>query len=86
MRSKKCHSSKTTYLHSRNSWQSCGAWIVLSIYDTDPDPETYRAENMTEEPASIPSDLPSEEIGTDEEDRVGEEYRTDTEDDGSWWD
>ena len=41
---------------------------------------------MTEEPASIPSDLPSEEIGTDEEDRVGEEYRTDTEDDGSWWD
>ena len=41
---------------------------------------------MTEEPASIPSDLPSEEVGTDEDDRIEEEYRTDTEDDGSWWD
>ena len=32
------------------------------------------------------SDGLSEEDRPDEEDRVGEEYRNDTEDDGSWWD
>ena len=57
-----------------------------AFHDTDPDPETYRAETMAEGPSSMPSDLPSEEIRTDEEDRVEEEYTTDTEDDGSWWD
>ena len=70
----------------RKKYADKGIVIEGAFHDTDPDPETYRAETIAEGRSSIPSDLPSEEIGTDEEDRVGEEYRTDMEDDGSWWD
>ena len=70
----------------RKKYADQGIVIEGAFHDTDPDPETCRAETMPEEPSSIPSALPSEEVGSDEEDRVEEEYRTDTEDDGSWWD
>ena len=69
----------------RKKYAKKGIVIEGAFRDTDPDPETYRAETMAEEPYSIPSNGQSEEIRT-EEDRIGEEYRTDTEDDGSWWD
>ena len=70
----------------RKKYAKKGIVVEGAFHDTDPDPETYIAETMAEGQSSMPSDLPSEEIGTDEEYRVGEEYRTDTEDDGSWWD
>ena len=70
----------------RKKYAKKGIFVEVAFHDTDPDPETYIAETMAEVQSSMPSDLASEEIGTDEEDRVGEEYRTDTEDDGSWWD
>ena len=64
----------------RRKYAKKGIVVEGTFYDTDPDPETYRAENIAEEPSSMFSD------GLPEEDRVEEEYRTDTEDDGSWWD
>ena len=70
----------------RRKYTDKGIVVEGAFHDTDPDPETYRAETMAEGRSSMPSDELSEENRTDEEDRVGEEYRTDTEDDGSWWD
>ena len=70
----------------RRKYAKKGIVVEGTFYDTDPDPETYRAENIAEEPSSMFSDGLSEEDRPDEEDRVGEEYRNDTEDDGSWWD
>ena len=70
----------------RRKYAKKGIVIAGTFHDTDPDPETYRAENRAEERSSLPSYGLLEEVETDEEDRVGEEYKTDTEDDGSWWD
>lgn len=68
----------------RKKYAAKGIVIEGAFHDTDPDPETYRAETIAEELSSLSNDGQSEEVGTDEE--VEEEYRTDTEDDGSWWD
>ena len=70
----------------RKKYAKKGIVVEGAFHDTDPDPETYAAETMAEERSSVPSDGLPEEDRPDEEDRVGEEYRTDTEDDGSWWD
>ena len=70
----------------RKKYADKGIVVKGAFHDTNPDPETYAAETVSEEMSSMPSDGQSEEVGTNEEDRVEEEYRTDTEDDGSWWD
>ena len=80
----------------RKKYADKGIVIEGAFHDTDPDPETYRAENIAKEPTSMLSDGLSEEVGTDENGRADTENSEDTEekdnagidteDDGSWWD
>lgn len=64
----------------RKKYAEKGIVIEGSFHDTDPDPETYKAEIVAAEQPVMPSAGLSEKIRTDEDGRTDTEYKENTKD------